>query len=169
MLFVVAVVAGGGYAADHYLTGGSSGSTAALPPCPAASTTPSVGGAARVVVRNATLKTGLAARVARQLRQRDFRVGKVGNTPFRGKGVATVRYSADRLQTAQLLAVQFPGAALDEVPGSGILEVDIGPKYRALRPAAQVDAAERAVEATPSPRATPSGKQIGRASCRERV
>ena len=106
-----------------------------------------------MVVRNATLKTGLATDVSRALRKRDFRVAKVGNTLFRGKGVATVRYSADRAQAAQLLAAQFDGATVVEVGGSQVLEVDVGPRYTALVPLAQ---AQAAVRATPTPTPTPS-------------
>ncbi len=107
-----------------------------------------------MVVRNATLKTGLAAEVARDLRKRGFRIGKVGNTLFRGKGVATVKYSADRLQAARVLAAQFSGATVEQVAGPPALEVDIGPKFDALVPLAQAQAAERGIIGTPRPAAT---------------
>ncbi|HVV77857.1 MAG TPA: LytR C-terminal domain-containing protein [Mycobacteriales bacterium] len=155
---VLLVVAGGGYAGYRGMSGGSSAPPKALPPCPAAVATPTSAQADRVVVRNATLKTGLAKEVTRELRQRSFRVGKPGNTLFRGKGVATVQYSADRLQSARLLSAQFAGASMTEVTGSRVLEVDIGPKFRALVPVAQAQAAERGILASssPSPTATPS-------------
>lgn len=103
-------------------------------------------------MRNATLKTGLAKQVARQLRQRHFRVGKPGNTLFRGKGVATVQYSPDRLQSARLVAAQFDGATLAPVSGSHVLEVDIGPKFRSLVSLAQAQAAQQSIVGTSSPR-----------------
>ena len=152
------VVAGIGYGGIRVLGGGSSSSPKVLPPCHSATPHPAAAQQVRLVVRNATLKSGLAAEVAHQLRQRDFRIGKVGNTLFRGKGVATVQYSADRLQSAQVIAAQFAGATLLQVDGSRVLEVDVGPKYRSLVPLAQAQAAERQIRATgsPSPTATPS-------------
>jgi hypothetical protein len=153
LLLVVVLLGGGGYAGYHFIHGGSSGPKAALPPCPAITASPSTAPPDRVVVRNATLKTGLATQVAHALRTRDFKVARVGNTVFRGKGVATIRYSADRLTAAERLAAQFAGATLTPVAGSRVLKIDVGPKFRALVPLAQAQAAERQL-ATPSP--TPS-------------
>lgn len=152
---VVAAVGFGGY---ELFSGGSAGSPTVLPRCPASTPPPPIAQQAKLTVRNATLKTGLAADVAHQLRQRQFRIGKVGNTLFRGKGVATVQYSADRLVSARLVAAQFAGATLAEVEGTGILELDIGPKFRELVPVAEADAASRVVLGTssPSPSATAS-------------
>jgi hypothetical protein len=154
--FVVLAVAAGGYVGYRQLSNGSAAPHVALGPCPTTTSTPVVAPADRVTVRNATLETGLAREVAHELRQRHFRVGKPGNTPFRGKGVATVRYSPDRLATARLVAAQFAGATLVQVTGSRVLEVDIGPKFRALVPVAQALAAERAggASTSPSPTAT---------------
>lgn len=111
---------------------------------------------AKLVVKNATLVTGLAADVAKQLRRRDFHVGSVGNTLFRGKGVATVQYSSDRAESAQLVAAQFSGATLLPVSGSDVLEVDIGPRFTALVPVAQAQTAEHAILSSPSASPTPS-------------
>ena len=58
----------------------------ALPRCPSATPQPPAAQQARLTVRNATLKTGLAADVAHQLRQRDFRIAKVGNTSVPRQG-----------------------------------------------------------------------------------
>jgi LytR cell envelope-related transcriptional attenuator len=151
---VLVVVLGGGYFGYQQIFGGSAASPAALPPCPAATPTTPTALQAKLVVKNATLETGLAGDVARQLRRRDFHVASIGNTPFRGKGVATVLYSADRLESAQLVATQFAGATMQEVDGTNVLEVDIGPKFESLVPAAQASAAEKAVLGTPTP--TPS-------------
>ncbi|MGN6472214.1 MAG: LytR C-terminal domain-containing protein [Mycobacteriales bacterium] len=146
---VVLVVAGIAYGGYRMFGGGSSSPPKALPLCPSTTTPhPPVTAQARLVVLNATLKAGLAADVAHQLRQRQFQVGKVGNTAFRGKGVATVQYSADRLQAARLVAAQFAGATMTEVTGSRVLELDIGPRFRALVPIAQAQAADHAILAT---------------------
>jgi hypothetical protein len=167
----VVVLAGtGGYVGYRHFSGHSTRSVALLAPCPAATPSPPAALQARLAVRNATLKTGLAAQVAHQLRQRHFRVGTVGNTLFRGKGVATVQYSADRADSARLVAAQFSGATMTEVGGSRILEVDIGPKYRSLLPAAEAQAAERAILATASPvsRSSPTPTPTPSPSCAAR-
>jgi hypothetical protein len=158
VIAVVLVVAAVGYGGYRLFGGGSSSAPTVQALCPSTTPQPPTAQQARLVVRNATLQTGLAAEVAHELKQRNFRIGKVGNTLFRGKDVATVQYSADRLQAAQLVAAQFDGATLTQVDGSRILEVDIGPKYRALVPVAAAQAAERSILGTssPSPTATPS-------------
>jgi hypothetical protein len=156
VLAVVVVVAGGGYAGYHFTRGGSTTPVATLRPCPSTTPTPPAALTERIEVRNATLKTGLAAEVAHALKRRDFRIGKIGNTLFRGSGVATIRYSTDRDQAARLLATQFDGATLETMAGSGVLELDIGPKYRSLVPVAQAQAAERAILASPTPRPSAS-------------
>ncbi len=158
MATVVVVLAGGGYAGYRHFSAHSKRSVALLAPCPSAHPTPPAAQQAPVTVRNATLKTGLASEVAHELRRRHFRVGAVGNTPFRGKGVATVQYSADRLQSARLVAAEFADATMREVAGRGVLELDVGPRYRGLVPAAAAEAADRAILATASgaPSTTPS-------------
>jgi hypothetical protein len=154
---LVLVAAAGGYAGYGQLAGPSSSVAAVHVPCPSPSPSVAVAQQARLAVRNATLQTGLAARVARHLRSRHFSIGSIGNTLFRGKGVATVKFSADRLQAAQLVAAQFAGATMVRVPGSGVLELDIGPRFRGLVPLGRSQAAERAILGTSSPRpvATP--------------
>lgn len=151
-------VAGAAYGGYRVVSSGSSSTPKTLPPCPTASAKPPAAQRELLTVRNATLTTGLAADVARELRQRHFRVGKVGNTLFRGKGIATVQYSADRRQSAQLVAAQFDGATMTEVSGSGVLEVDIGPRYHSLVPADQAQAADHTILASvsPSPTSSPS-------------
>jgi hypothetical protein len=151
---VVLVVAAIGFGAYELFGGGSSSAPRVLPPCPSTSPRPQTVTAVKLVVRNATLTTGLAADVAHDLRLRHFRIAKVGNTPFRGKGVATVQYSADRLEAARLVAAQFDGATMEQVDGSELLEVDIGPKFDKLVPVAEAAAAERDILGTTAP--TPS-------------
>jgi hypothetical protein len=155
VVLVVAGVAIGGY---ELFGSSSSSAPKVLPRCPSTTPSPPAAQQARLVVRNATLKTGLAAGVAHQLRQRGFRIGKVGNTPFRGKGVAVVQYSPDRLESARLVAAQFDGATLTQVEGTHVLEIDIGPKYRSLVAVADAEAAEHQILASssPTPSVTPS-------------
>ena len=160
----VLVIGGGGYGVYHLVDGGSSDRTATLAPCPVTTPSPPEALSARIEVRNATLETGLAAKVAHDLRVREFKIGKIGNTPFRGKGVAIIQYSADRFQAAQLLATQFAGATLTSVTGSSVLELDIGPKYRGLVPIAQAQAAEHQILATPTPTLTPTASPTCRAA-----
>jgi hypothetical protein len=152
----VLVIAGGGYFGYHQLFGGSGGTPKALLPCPAPAPTTPVTEQATLVIKNATLTSGLASDVARQLRRRDFKIGSVGNTLFRGKGVATIDYSADLAQAAKLVAAQFDGATLDEVTGTNVLELDVGPRFEALVPLAQAQAAEQDIIGTPTPAPTAS-------------
>jgi hypothetical protein len=135
---VLALLAGGGYAAYRGLSGGSgSPSAATLPLCPK-------GGAptphhnqppipqSKVTVYNASLITGLATQVATELRQRGFAIGQIGNAAKVGKGIATVRYSADRKLEATKLAAEVSGAKLVAVSGTHVVELDINPKFTAL-------------------------------------
>lgn len=154
MLVAVLVVAGGGYVGYRQLFNGSGGTPKALPLCPAPTPTTPITEQAKLVVKNATLTSGLATDVAKALRHRDFKVASVGNTLFRGKGVATIDYSADMSQAAQLVAAQFDGATLDEVTGSDVLELDIGPRFHSLVPVAQAQRAEQDIIGSPT--ATPS-------------
>ncbi|HWC34919.1 MAG TPA: LytR C-terminal domain-containing protein [Mycobacteriales bacterium] len=158
VVLAVLLVAGGGYVGYRQLRGGGTKQPEVLPPCPIARATAAAATRQRIIVRNATLRTGLANDVSHQLRQRHFRVGKPGNTLFRGKGVATVRYSPDRSQAARLVAAQFSGATLVAVAGSRVLEVDVGPRFRALVPVAAAQAADRAILSfsSPAPSATSS-------------
>ncbi|HVW81786.1 MAG TPA: LytR C-terminal domain-containing protein [Mycobacteriales bacterium] len=163
VLVVVVIVIGGGYFGYEQVFAGSGGSAQALPLCPAPTRSAPPTEQARVVVKNATLTTGLASDVAEQLRRRNFKIASVGNTLFRGKGVATVDYSANLVQAAQLLGAQFDGATLDQVSGSNVLEVDIGPKFHDLVPVARAQAAEQDILGTPTPTPTPSASPSCRA------
>jgi hypothetical protein len=158
----VLVVAGGGYFGYQQVFGGSGGTPKALPPCPRSTPTTPVTEQATLVVKNATLTSGLASDVAKALRRRDFKIGLVGNTLFRGKGVATIDYSADLAQAAQLVGAEFDGATLDEVSGTKVLEVDIGPRFQALVPIAQAQAAEQDIVGTPTPTPTASPTCVSR-------
>ncbi|MBV9487477.1 MAG: LytR C-terminal domain-containing protein [Frankiaceae bacterium] len=160
---VVILLGGGGFAAYKGLKSNTdSGPAAALPVCKKQAQ-PSPAGPPKVrstkfVVDNATLTAGLANQVADQLQSRGLPVDSVGNTATRGKGIATVRYSADRRAVAQWVAAQIKGARLVATAGTNQVELDIGPKYRALqsKSAAKAAFARSQQAASPTPTATPS-------------
>jgi hypothetical protein len=166
VIVVLALLAGGGYAAYRGLSGGSGSDVAAKLPLCAKSTKTQPSRVPRapeskVTIFNASLITGLAAQVAGELKHRNFPVGQIGNAAKVGKGVATIRYSADRKVEAARLAAAVPGATMVQVSGSHVVELDINPKFTAL---ASKSAAAKAFRlavvqqhlATPSPTPTPT-------------
>lgn len=134
---VLVLLGGGGYAAYRGLSGGS-GSTSAvtLPLCPKGSQHPHRSQpripTSKVTVFNASLITGLATQVAGELKDRGFPIGQIGNAAKVGKGIATVRYSADRKLEATKLGAEVTGAILVKVNGTHVVELDINPKFTAL-------------------------------------
>ncbi|HWB66160.1 MAG TPA: LytR C-terminal domain-containing protein [Mycobacteriales bacterium] len=156
-IVALAVLAGGGYVGYQHFAGSSDDSVVVTQttPCP----TPTVPSQfatpdqVRIVLRNGSLRTGLAARVARQLRHRGIHVRSIGNAVRVGHDVAVVRYSSDQTRQARTVAAQVSGAALHPQPGQRKLELDLGLRFRHLRSAAQVRAVEQqaAGSATPSP------------------
>jgi hypothetical protein len=151
------VLAALGYVGDRYVWPHlrSSSPTASQPLCPTSSPPPPIP-AARTVslrVRNSTVREGLAAEVAAALHHRGFRVHGVGNTSVKVTGTATVRYSADRAQQAKSVAAQVDRPVLVKVSGKGVLDLDLGTKWRGLASPTAVRAAERAdrASATPTP------------------
>jgi hypothetical protein len=142
---VVLLLGAGGYFAFLGLSGNSSPSKPVASPtrCPKpTATAPAAASKVHLVVRNATLRTGLAAQVSRQLKKRGFHVSTIGNTAKMGRGVATIHYGSGRLIEAQAVADQIRGATMVQAAHSGI-ELDIGPRFRAL----QTTAAARAARA----------------------
>jgi hypothetical protein len=166
---VLALLAGGGYAAFLGLTGGSSsGGAASLPLCPVPTAAPTShstakAGPLRLTVENATERDGLAAEVAADLQTRGFHILSIGNAVLMHKGVAVVRYSPDRRLVADRVAAQFKGATLVAVGGHGVVELDVGPKFKALATPAQAKLAYLNLQAPATPTPTPSG------SCRPRA
>ncbi len=147
-----------GYVGDRYVWPHlrSSTATTAPPVCPKVSAPPPIP-AARTVslrVRNSTIREGLAAEVAAALHRRGFHVHGVGNTSAKVTGTATVRYSADRAQQAKSVAAQVDRPVLVKVSGKGVLDLDLGSKWRALASPTAVRAAERADRASRSPAPT---------------
>lgn len=155
----LAILAAGGYVGYRHWHHASPHRAASPPPCPDRQSTVQLPprSSVHVAVRNATLHTGLATRVAHELRRRQLHVTSVGNTAFRGKGIATVRYSADRRSQAEVVAAQIPGTTLMQQSGHGRLELDLGPRFHGLASSfAASEALTREVAATASPAPTPS-------------
>jgi acetolactate synthase regulatory subunit len=142
------VLGAAGYAAYHYAWPRirPSSSSGAPAPCPSRTLRPAPPPATAVSlrVRNATMRTGLAARVATALHHRGFHVHGVGNTTVTVTGTATIRYTHDQARQAQTLAAQVADPQLHRVPGKGVLDLDLGPKWRGLATPAAVRAAELA-------------------------
>jgi LytR cell envelope-related transcriptional attenuator len=163
-VLVLALLVGGGYAAFVGLTGGSSTSGASkLPLCPPAPSAAQPTSPLRLTVENATTRNGLAAAVASDLHRRGFHVTSVGNTTLMTKGVAIVRYSPNRRLVADRVAAQIPGARTLLAGGHGVVELDLGPGFRALASPAQAQHAYLAL--APKPTASPAA---GR-GCRPRA
>jgi hypothetical protein len=155
---VIAVLAAGGYLAVVALRGGGgSAAGAGHNRCPVSSWQPPAdAGSVHLVVLNATSRTGLAATVAGQLRRRGFHVSSVGNaaSPMT-TGVARVGYGTGRLPEAQEVGVQVTRATLVHDGGVGIVRLELGPGFHALRsPAAARAARARLVAARPTPAVT---------------
>lgn len=160
MVLVLALLVGGGYAAFLGLSGGSpTPSASKLPLCPPPTKLAPIGkaGPLRLIVKNSTQRVGLAAEVAADLENRSFHVVKIGNTIVAGKGVATVRYSADRRLVADHVAAQIKGSTLVVAGGHGVVELDIGPKFHALLTPRKAKIAYRQLVARPAPSSTPGG------------
>lgn len=133
-LVVVVLLVAGGYFAYLGLRGSSSSPAAGTHNCvvvrsrlPDREPRPLV-----LTVKNGTLRNGLAAAVSAQLKQRGFHVRSIGNTVLRIKGVATVRYSANRRQVADFVAAQITGSKLVKAGGHGVVELDLGSRYQSL-------------------------------------
>jgi hypothetical protein len=102
----------------------------------------------RVRVYNATETSGLARKVADQLRRRGFSIAATSNDPLTGtravRGVGELRYGALGADQARLVSWQFPGIRLAEDPRTdAIVDVAVGPGFRALASSAQVNQAKR--------------------------
>jgi hypothetical protein len=158
---VIGLLAGGAYAAYLGLTVTTTNGTSSNRPlgrCPKPSTHAAFAPAKQVKVRiyNASLRTGLAASVRKTLRQRGFHVVMIGNAPRVGHYVAAIRYSSDQVRESRTLAAQFGGAQSKQLPGHGVLAVDLGVKFAQLRSVAAAKAAEHQLASAP-PTPTPTG------------
>jgi LytR cell envelope-related transcriptional attenuator len=99
-------------------------------------------------VYNATDRVGLAKKVADALRKRGFSIGATSNDPLGGsrkvQGVGELRYGPGGANQALLTSLYFPGIKLSQDPRTDkVVDVAIGPAYRAVATAAQVTQAKQ--------------------------
>lgn len=125
--------------------------------CPEPQPTPTVMPAAQVKVNvyNATDRSGLASRAARELKRRGFRIGKIDNDPARRTvtGPAEVRHSATGAGAARTVAAQVGEVvAVPDQRANASVDLVLGAAFRALLPAAEASAA-----LAPSPATVPPG------------
>ena len=96
----------------------------------------------RLNVYNATKRSGLAATTAKQLKDRGFLVGTIGNDPARRTvpQSAEVRYGPSGERAAQLVLTQVPGAApiKDEARADASVDLVLGDAFQQLGPAPTV-------------------------------
>jgi hypothetical protein len=112
----------------------------------------------KVRVYNATEIQGLARKVASQLRGRGFSIAATSNDPLAGvrvvRGVGELRYGSLGSNQAQLVSWQFPGIRLaEDARTDAIVDVAIGPGFRALATPAQVSQTRK--KAAPAARQSP--------------
>jgi LytR cell envelope-related transcriptional attenuator len=99
-------------------------------------------------VYNATDHVGLAKKVADALRKRGFSIGATSNDPLgssrKVQGVGELRYGPGGANQALLTSLYFPGIKLSQDPRTDkVVDVAIGPGYRAVATAAQVTQAKQ--------------------------
>jgi hypothetical protein len=114
----------------------------------------------KVRVYNATTRSGLARRVAGQLRQRGFNIAATSNDPLaetrQVQGVGELRYGPLGARQAQLVSWHFPGIRLAEDPRTdAVVDVAIGPAFRALGNASQVSQAKKRAAAAAAAKQNP--------------
>jgi hypothetical protein len=158
---VVVLLGAGGYFAFLGLSGGSSPNkpvASRSSPCVSRVTVapPVAAAKVHVAVYNATLRNGLAAQISGELKNRGFHISQIGNTPTTGTGIAAIRYSHGHLLEAQTVADQIKGATLVKTTIPGV-ELDIGPKFRALLSPAAAKTARAALLTSEAAVTTGSG------------
>jgi hypothetical protein len=137
-------------AADAASASGSGGPQAALP-SPSAIT---------VNVLNSTNRTGLAAQTAAQLKQRGFKIGKIGNAPAamqnKVAGAAQVVGGPSSDQPATVVGTEVAGAkTATDARTDAAVDLVLGDTFKSLATPQQASAA-LAAAAHPSPTAQPS-------------
>jgi len=157
VLIILAALGAAGYYGWHRWRDDKATVATAPTPCPTPSPTPTPPPLAstRVAVLNASLKPGLAARAARDLRRRfGVNVTRVGNAAGFDKGPSVLRYPpALAAQAQRLAAMVFPAPRLRGAAGQSRLELDLGTAFRGVVTTAEY---ERATAASPTPTPTPS-------------
>ena len=104
----------------------------------------------KVNVYNATEKSGLASKTARDLKKRGFVIKDVANDPagLPIEGVARIRYGPKGAKRAELLSYYVPGAELVELDRKGTtVDLALGESFTFVPPQPDVDAALNATEA----------------------
>lgn len=109
-------------------------------------------------VYNSTKRSGLASRVARELRAEGFRINKVSNDPRKGRipEVAEIRFGPNARQAAELVEYYLAGAKMVELKRNGPrVDVSLGRGFTSLADGGAV----AAVLATPTQVLTGPGCQ----------
>lgn len=113
-------------------------------------------------VFNATNRAGLAAKTAKELKARGFKVGKIANDPLNKTltGVAEIRYGPAGAQAAQLMKYYIVNATLvNDKRKDATIDTVLGEKFTVVAPAAAVQAALASpVPSLSGPGCTPSEK-----------
>ncbi len=116
-------------------------STGSLHPAPAPAISP---GTVSVAVRNGTAQYGLQNTVASVLQQRGFKVASATQGRAQDVTETVIRYHAGSQAQARLLEAKVPGAAIQQVPGTGSrLTLVLGSNYGTT--------VQAAAHATPTP------------------
>jgi len=102
-------------------------------------------------VYNATNRTGLARKTGAALRARGLNVLVTGNDPTKRKvtGVAEIRHGSTTVPQAKLLLAVIPGATpVPDRRTDAVLDIVLGPKFRALAARSAMDKAIRTLAST---------------------
>lgn len=100
-------------------------------------------GSVRVLVVNATNRSGLAGRTSTELHRDGFRTATPANdqSAYDGSGVGQIRYAGGEKRAALLVRYYVPGAKLVRLHRhTTTVTVALGDKFTGLRPAAKVTA-----------------------------
>jgi hypothetical protein len=113
-------------------------------------------------VYNSTDHVGLAKSAADQLRKRGFSIATTSNDPLGGgrrvQGIGELRYGPGGANQALLTSLYFPGIRLAQDPRTdAIVDVAIGPDYKSVATAAQVNQAKQKVAAQARSGTVPAG------------
>ena len=85
-----------------------------------------------VNVYNATTQAGLAAEVARKLRDRGFVIGEVDNDPLKKKisGVGEIRYGSEGREEARAVSLALPDAKrVNDKRTDAVIDLAVGAKF----------------------------------------
>lgn len=154
LVLLASLVAGGWWGWRHLRPPDSVRTRSAPASCvtPSALGTPARVAGVRMRVLNGSLRSGLAARVARQLHGRfGVVVTRVGNAPRFLRGTSVLRYPPAQVAQARLAAVLvLPRARLAATNRVARIELDLGTGFRAV---AAYGGSRRVGAASPAPSA----------------